>query len=185
MEPPAGTKAHDLERGKDKSDGETKERIQLFLGEFRILVPAMGALFGFQLTSAFSNGWEKLAEWEKFLNLGATSATAVAIGFLLLPANYHRVTRRVPEDEDFLHFAQRSFAWAFFFVGVGMAGSLYLQARRVTEDPRLTSVFGVALVLFFVIMWGIAPRVRAKRHERHAGGRKEAGGRTAFGSGGK
>ena len=160
-------------RARDLGRKETKDRIHVFLGEFRILVPALGALFGFQLTSAFSTGWEQLAEWEKILNLCATSATAIAIGFLLLPANYHRVTATVDEDDDFLRFAQRSFGFAFLFVGIGFVGSLFLQVRRVTEDPVTTGIFGGTFALFFLLMWGILPKTRAQNHaaRRHREGR--------------
>ena len=183
MESPAQTKAKTAK--KESESGEIKQRIQIFLGEFRILVPAMGALLGFQLTSAFSNGWSELAEWEKILNLTATSSTAIALGFLLLPANYHRVTADVQEDEDFLHFAQRSFGFAFLFVGLGMAGSLFLQARRVTHDPATTAVFGAAFVLFFILMWGILPKTRAARHARHEQRGRRRNERSYAGSGGK
>lgn len=166
-------------------DAKVVERIQTFLGEFRILVPALGAVFGFQLTSAFSNGWNQLSDGERFLNLGATCSTAIAICVLLLPANYQRVTPRPPADEDFLHFAQRCFGLTFLFAGIGIVGSLVLQLRRVTDNPLATVGFAVVLVVFFFVMWSIIPSARARKHEGHDDRRSRANSREAAGSGGK
>lgn len=163
-EPPAGTKRHPASQNQVKDDegGDTKERIHVFLGEFRILVPALGALLGFQLTASYSSGWSELSQLEKMLNLCAASSTAAALGFLLLPANYHRVTKRVSEDGDFPHFAQRTFGLCFIFVAVSLALSLFLQAQRVFDDLMASTIFGAGIFLLSSSFGASFPKVRAR-----------------------
>jgi hypothetical protein len=162
---PAGEKAR-------RDEPEIKQRIEVFLGEFRILIPAVGALLGFQLISAFSTGWNELEARDKAVNLVAVSATAVALGFLLLPSTYHRATARLEESENFLRFAQKSFGVGFIFVAISLSLSLFLQARRVFPHDTLVPFLVLFLFsVFFLVLWGILPQARAKHRERRIGRR--------------
>lgn len=143
-------------RGKDLG-----ERIQVFLGEFRIIVPALAALFGFQLTTAFNDSFERLARLDQAINFVGVASTAAAILFLLVPASYHRFVRHQEESEEFLDFARRSVHLAFVAMPLGIAAAMYLQGLRSFHSHAAAWVTAIAVLGAFAAGWWVMPRTRA------------------------
>jgi hypothetical protein len=152
----------------DESDG-MKQRVDTFLGEFRIMVPALGVLLGFQLTSAYSNGWKELGRMEKTLDYAAVLCTALALIFLLVPAQYHRSRRKIEESERFLRFAQHLFGYCFLFFAVSLVITVYLQGLRVFQDATYSLVGAAAFTLFLLVFWMAVPLAVASKHEKDPG----------------
>lgn len=149
-------------------------RIETVLGEFRMIIPALGALFGFQLTTAFSSAWGELPAPLKAVSFASVASTAVALVLLLVPASYHRFTRRLDESEGYLRFAQRNMGVAFVFIAASLTLSLYLQAMRAFGSPPAS--MGTALLFLLVALagWWALPRRRAAREgllHRHGAGK--------------
>src|SRR5687767_7242497 len=88
-------------------------RTETFLGEFRMIIPAMAAILGFQLMVAFQPSFGELGRAEQVASFLALASTAVAFLLLLMPASYHRWTWEFEETEEFLRFSRRSIAAAF------------------------------------------------------------------------
>ncbi|HEX2066800.1 MAG TPA: DUF6328 family protein, partial [Candidatus Thermoplasmatota archaeon] len=101
------------------------EKIETLMGEFRIIVPALGAIFGFQLVVAFQESFPGLPASARIANFLGVLATVLALLFLLLPSGYHRFTPRLDNSEGFLRFAQRMFSAALAFVPLSLALSIY------------------------------------------------------------
>lgn len=144
-----------------KGQGDVKERIQVFLGEFRIMVPALAALFGFQLTTAFHDSFAKLTRLDQAVNFVGVACTAAAILFLLVPASYHRFVREQEETDEFLAFARRSIHLGFVAMPLGIAAAMYLQGLRSFHSHAAAWVTAVAVLGAFAAGWWVLPRTRA------------------------
>jgi len=147
------------------------ERIETFLGEFRIIVPALGALLGFQLTVAFHTTYQDLPDYVRWLNFAAVSSTALALVCLLVPPSYHRRTAGLAETESFLRFAQRSVSLGFVFITLSIGLSLGLQAFRSFRSAEALVWVGASALAVCGVAWWLVPAMRA-----HAHGRDEARG---------
>lgn len=161
----------------DGSDpgGSTTDHVKVFLGEFRIILPGLGALLGFQLTTAFQQSFERMSELDKVANFAGLACTGLALLFLLVPASYHRFTARQEESEEFLRFARRSVHAAFVFMPLGISLALYLQGVRTFETRASAAAVAFVAFLVFVAFWWVVPWSRASRKGRlpsdRAGGR--------------
>ena len=64
------------------------------LGEARMVIPGVLAIFGFQLVSVFNSGFsEKLSRSQQFLHLGSIILLAISMALLMAPAAFHRRSR--------------------------------------------------------------------------------------------
>lgn len=137
-------------------------RVRTFLGEYRIITPALAALFGFQLTVAFQDSYMKLAGIDRAISFAGVACTAIAILFLLVPASFHRFTSKLEETEDFLRFARASISLAFLFIPLGITCALYLQAVRSFQSHADAAVVAVLAAGAFATAWWLVPRRRAQ-----------------------
>ena len=158
---PSGSKDGEGKAGHGKADSEMETRIDTFLGEFRMVLPGIAALFGFQLTVAFTEKFARLSELERGLNFAGLACSALAFLFLLVPANYHRFIHRLEETEDFYHYAKKSNAIAFVFVPLAVAFSLAVQAIETFGSTRAGAVVFAAFIAAAALAWWIVPWVRA------------------------
>jgi hypothetical protein len=147
------------------------EKIETLMGEFRILVPALGALFGFQLVVAFQQSFPELPAPARVANFVGVLCTALALLFLLLPAGYHRFTPRLDNSQSFLVFAQRMFSVALGFVPLSLALSVYVQGVRTFGGQAWPAGMAAALLAALVAGWWVVPWRRARRVERQPKGK--------------
>ena len=159
--------------GDDEGEPDVASRIDTVLGEFRMIIPALGALFGFQLTAAFSSEWKDLAPTLKLVNFLGVASTALALVLLLVPAAYHRFTRRLDESESYLRFAQRNMGIAFVFIALSLTLSVFLQAFRAFGGRLLAIAAAGAFLAVAAVAWWALPKRRAAR--RGLTGRHPAG----------
>lgn len=139
-----------------------ERKVEAFLGEFRIIVPALGALLGFQLTVAFQGGFTELPGLARSANFAGVCCTCVALLLLITPAGYHRFTKEVAYTEDFLMFAQKAISLALLFVALSLGLSLYVQGVR-TFNSQLGGVAPASgLVVALLVAWWLLPWRRAR-----------------------
>jgi hypothetical protein len=141
------------------------EKIETMLGEFRIMVPALGALIGFQLVVAFQASFRELPPHVQAANFAGVACTLLALLFLLVPASTHHFSDRLDTSRRFLRLAQRSIGAAFLFLPAGLALSLYVQAMRTFESEAEAAVFAAGLLAALAIGWWLVPwlYVRGRR----------------------
>jgi len=138
-------------------------RTETFLGEFRMIIPAMAAILGFQLMLAFQQSFAELGKVEQVASFTALACTAIAFLLLLMPASYHRFTWEFEETEEFLRFSRRSIGAAFVFMPFTVSLTLYVQGVQVFGSQAAGAAVGTAaLCLTMVFWWGI-PLVQAHR----------------------
>lgn len=131
-----------------------------------MIIPAMAALFGFQLIAAFQPTFDRLEWYDRAANFAGLACTAMAILFLLVPASYHRLSARLEETEDFLRFARSSIGTAFVFMPLAFSLSLYVQALRTFGSHAIAGPLGVAFLMAFYGGWWALPRRRFRANRR-------------------
>lgn len=168
-------------------------RVETFLGEFRMIIPALAAILGFQLMVAFQESFQDLGRLEQVATFLALACTTVAFLLLLMPASYHRFTWEFEETEEFLRFSRRSIGAAFVFMPLVLALTLYVQAVQAFGSRAVGAGAGGTVLLLAIGFWWVLPMHRARqkgylphetahgkaqadrrRHERPAGGKRAA-----------
>lgn len=147
----------------DKAERELESRIDTFMGEFRMLTPGIAALFGFQLTVAFSSAFDELSQVERSINFLALACSAAAFLLLLMPAQHHRLIHRLREDEDFLAYAKRFIGAGSVFVLLAIALTLVVQATRAFGSLAWGAVAGLVTAAVFVLGWWVYPRAHLQQ----------------------
>lgn len=143
-------------------------KIDTVLAEYRIMVPALGAIFGFQLVVAFQPSFAEMGHAPQYANFAGLVCTAASIMFLLVPASYHRFTSELDESPAFLTFAQRMGGMAFVFLPLSLALSIYVQAVRTFGDARAVIGVPIGVMVLLGYAWWYVPRRMAHRPGRRA-----------------
>lgn len=144
-------------------DEDLEARVDTFLGEFRMVTPGIAALLGFQLMVAFSERFATVPAPARWLTFAGLCASALAFLFLLVPANYHRFTRRLEENDAFLQYARTSNAIAFVFIPIAVACSLGVQAMVTFGSVPAGAAVLVAFLVMAAFGWWLVPWQRATR----------------------
>lgn len=145
----------------DEEGNDIGTRVETFLGEFRMIIPALAAILGFQLMVAFQQSFQDLGQAEQVATFLALSCTTVAFLLLLMPASYHRFTWEFEETEEFLRFSRRSIGAAFVFMPWVLALTLYVQAVQAFGSRPLGAAIGTASLVLAVGFWWALPLARA------------------------
>jgi hypothetical protein len=146
-------------------DGKALEkRTQVLLGEFRILVPALAALLGFQLIAGMQKTYEELAPTHRAVNFVGVLCTLVAFGFMLVPSAYHRLWEEADQREEFVRLARRCLSIGFAFLTVSLSLALFLQAARSFSNDVGATIAAVGALVFFGLAWWVFPHWRAHGH---------------------
>lgn len=151
-------------------------RTETFLGEFRMIIPAMAALLGFQLMLAFQQSFAELGKGEQVASFAALACTTASFLVLLMPASYHRWTWEFEETEEFLRFSRRSIAAAFVVMPFTFALTLYVQSVQVFGSRLVGLAVGAGALAAALALWWAMPILRARRqgylpHPPHREGR--------------
>ena len=139
------------------------DRIKTFLGEFRMIIPALGALLGFQLTSAFQTTFSELSSMDKTINFAGLACTAAALLLMLVPASYHRFLAGARETERLLATARVSIEVAFVFMPLAIVASLYIQAVRTFDSHGAAGVVAGVSLVFFGVLWWLVPWLAVRK----------------------
>src|ERR1051326_8429086 len=129
----------------------------------RIIVPALGAIFGLQLVVASQPTFTLLPAAAQAASFLGMVCTVLALMFLLVPASYHRFTPELDESAAFLKFAQRNVSLAFIVLPLSLALSVFVQAERIFTSPALSAVVALALLALLTYSWWVVPRAMARR----------------------
>lgn len=140
---------------------ETGHQIGTLLAEFRMLIPFLGVLLGFELTTAFTETFSALPSTTRIANGVAIGATLAAVVSLLVPASYHRFGPTLDESEEYLRFARRTMGFAFAFMTAALVLIVYVQAERAANDARVSLVAAITALTTLLVVWWAYPRRRA------------------------
>src|SRR5215475_2296681 len=80
---------------------EIAQKVKLALDETRMLILGAQILLGFQLRGVFSDGYDRLPAYTRYLDGIALGLMVCVVGLLIVPGPYHRV---VMQGENNTHF---------------------------------------------------------------------------------
>jgi len=133
------------------------------LEECRMVLPGIQALFGFQLISFFSPGFdEKLGLAEQRFHLLALGLVAVAVALVMTPAAYHCQTGRREITETFVALSTRLLLYSMLPLALGITIDFALIVGMMF-DRAVVVVLASALFAIFLSLWFLLPRWRALR----------------------
>ena len=150
------------------SDESKAERLDRELGELlqelRVALPGVQVLFAFLLTVPFSQGFDRLTEFQRDLYFGILLATALASIFFIAPTAYHRIRWRDYDKERLLVTSTRLSIAGIGILALAIGGATYLIGDLmfgVGVASLATAGIGAALVWF----WFGLPLARKARDQ--------------------
>jgi hypothetical protein len=145
---------------KKREEVPLSKAAEYLLEECRMVLPGIQALFGFQLVAVFNSEFEQnLSVAEQRLHLLAIALVAIAVAIIMTPAALHRQKGPYEVTDSFVRVSSRLLLWSMGPLALSISIDFYLVARVITH-ARLVSLLGVALFVFFLILWFVLPRVR-------------------------
>jgi hypothetical protein len=153
-----------MEESKESKGTEVKDKIKHVLTEARVVLPGAQALLGFQFATMLMDGFEKLPESSKYIHLASLAMVALTVVLLMTPAAYHRIVEQGEETEHFHRFSSRILIASMVPLALGIAGDLFVVARKVTGSSTFSiTAASLMLVLFYGLWFGYTSYRRARR----------------------
>ena len=136
--------------------------VQATIGEARMVLPGIQALFGFQLVATFNQRFTLLSLSDQHLHYAALLCIALSAAIIMTPAAYHRIAERYTNSNRFIRIASRLVAVAMVPLMLGISIDVYLLGLMITDNVFVSSLIGsVSLVLFFGL-WFVFPFVASR-----------------------
>jgi uncharacterized membrane-anchored protein len=152
------------ERSKEDLD---RELIEL-LNELRVALPGVQVLFAFLLILPFSQGFQRLTDFQKDTYLASLLLTAVATALLIAPSAFHRLEWRQHDKEWLLVNSNRLVIVGMVFLAAAMTASVWLITDFLFAGRTTTIVTALTAGLFmwFWYGWPLTRRLRTSRQTR-------------------
>jgi hypothetical protein len=141
------------EQDSEQGGSKMKDKIKHLLTEARTVLPGAQALLGFQFATMLVEGFDKLPMSSKYVHFASLSLVAITIVLLMTPAAYHRIVEEGEETRHFHRTASRLLLVAMIPLALGIAGDLFVVARKVTESAAFAVAVAAAALLFFYGLW--------------------------------
>ncbi|MGZ3694780.1 MAG: DUF6328 family protein [Bdellovibrionota bacterium] len=138
------------------------QKVNMVQQEARLVLPGIQALFGFQLVSVFSQGFQSLSAFEKCLHLFALLLVASSAVLVMAPAAYHRQAKH-QISAHFVEFSSRLLAWSMAPLALGTCLDIYLVTRVIVESIFASAVISGVFFIFYSWTWFVYPRLRAAK----------------------
>lgn len=141
------------EKQRKQGGTEIKEKIKTLLMECRMVLPGVQALLGFQLTTFFMQGFEKLPQSSKLIHCGGLAATTLATVLIITPAAYHRIAE-AGEDTEHLHWVgTRLLLASMVFLGIGLNADFVVILRSMGISLLWSGLIALLLLLCAYALW--------------------------------
>jgi hypothetical protein len=144
---------------------ELKDKIEIAIGESRLLILGVQVLIGLQYRSVFETGFKKLSPLAQDAKLVGLLLLLFATVLIFAPAPYHRIVEEGENSLQFHRFVTRAMEIALMPLALGLGIDLYVAGLRIAT-PKIAMFLGIAgaggaLLLWYV--WGLAKKKRANR----------------------
>ncbi len=142
-----------------------KEEARMVHEEARTVLPGIQALFGFQLIAVFNRPFFDLDPRDRLVHLAALVLVAIAIGLIMAPAAYHRLSEPDVVSRRWIVLASRDIAWAMAALMVAIGLDVYLVAVMIQLAAAEAALLGAAASSVLAWLWFALPLL----HRRAAG----------------
>jgi hypothetical protein len=151
----------DQESKSEQLDRELGELLQ----ELRVALPGVQVLFAFLLTVPFSQGFQRMTEFQRDLYFGVLLATAVTSVMFIAPSSYHRIRWRDFDKEKLISTSTRLTIVGIFFLALAVAGAVYLIGD-VMFGAGVAAVSTAVIAALLIWFWFGLPLSRKVRDQR-------------------
>jgi len=139
------------------------DRIRHVLTEARVVLPGAQALLGFQLATMLLDGFARLPRSSQAIHFASLSLIALATIWLIAPAAFHRIVERGEDTERFHRVASRLLLAALVPLALGIAGDVFVVARKVSGSTGAAAAFALAVAACALGWWFGVPLAAARR----------------------
>jgi multisubunit Na+/H+ antiporter MnhG subunit len=149
---------------------QLKQCIEFILEECRMVLPGIQALFGFQLIAVFNDRFSQLTPDDKIVHLAAIFFTVAAVGFLMGPASYHRLTTPNSMPPELCTIGTRLVCVGMAALMLSISLDIYLVTKMILESVTAGIISGGIALTFFASVWYIFPLLSKRgQHHHHSG----------------
>ena len=134
--------------------------------EARMVLPGIQALFGFQLIAVFNRPFFDLDIVNRYLHLASLVLVAIAIGLIMAPAAYHRLTESTLVTRQWISIASKDIARAMVALMLAVSLDVYIVAIMIAGDTSVAATVGVATGCFLTWLWFVLPLTQRARERR-------------------
>jgi hypothetical protein len=157
--------------GETHQERVNRELMEL-LNELRVALPGVQFLFAFLLVVPFSQGVDRLTDFQRDVYLLALLAAAFATALLIAPAAQHRVLFRQRDKDALLRRSNRSAFAGLVVLALAVCSALLLVVDVLFSRTLAWTVAGVVAVLL-AWWWLAVPLWFRSRSGADASGTKE------------
>ncbi|MBS1955774.1 MAG: hypothetical protein JST89_16440 [Cyanobacteria bacterium SZAS-4] len=158
--------AHELAEVKAENK-QLKQCIEFILEECRMVLPGIQALFGFQLISVFNERFSHLISADKVTHLAAIFFTVAAVGLLMGPASYHRLTSPRSVPPELCTVGTRLVCGGMAALMFSITLDIYLVTKIILESATAGIICGGIAFVFFSAVWFIFPVLSRRGSRQH------------------
>jgi Family of unknown function (DUF6328) len=149
-------------RGRDETPEERADRnLGELLQELRVALPGVQVLFAFLLTVPFSQGFDRLTDFQRDLYFGVLLATALTTALLIAPTAYHRLLFRQRDKEHLVQISNQLSLAGLAVLAISLTGAVLLISDILFKGTP-TVVFTALTGIVLATLWGVLPLNRRR-----------------------
>jgi hypothetical protein len=148
---------------------ELSKKVKIALDETRILILGVQILLGFQLRGVFSDGYEQLPTYVRYLDGLALGLLVCVVGLLIAPGPYHRIVESGEDSAHILRLVTVIANLSLFPFALALGLDVFITAGRIFGEAAGADA-GIAATAVAVAFWYGFPRTRT----RHTGEQERA-----------
>jgi hypothetical protein len=148
--------------GRRETQAERADRnLAELLQELRVALPGVQVLFAFLLTVPFSQGFERLTDFQRELYFGVLLATALTTALLIAPTANHRMLFRKRDKEHLVRISNRLTLAGLAVLALSLTGAVLLISDILFQGTP-TIIYTVVTALTLATLWGLLPLYRRR-----------------------
>jgi hypothetical protein len=150
--------------GRDESEAERLDRnFEDLLQELRVSQNGTQILFAFLLTVPFSNGFEKVSDFQKGVYFAALLLAGLSAAMLIAPAAMHRMLFRQGLKRELMRAATRVTLGGQVILIAAVATSVFLIGDYL-YNHAVATILGLAMATYWTLWFFIVPLRIRQRH---------------------
>jgi hypothetical protein len=140
-----------------------KDEMSNVLGEARMVIPGVQALFGFQTMAVFNNRFEDLPDSGVAAYLIGLGLLALSIALLMAPAAYHRIAERGRVSRQMITLCSRLITAGLVPLMLGIALDIYVVTLAALDEARYALCGAVLSLILFALLWFAFPMAMRRK----------------------
>ena len=145
---------------------DLEKTISQLLGEGRMILPGIQAIFGFQMVAVFSAAFASLGRMDRILHLIAIVLVACCMALALAPVAFHRQVEPQGVSEALARYSSRMLTASQALLMIGLCLDVLVVARMSLADGRAPWALAGGLLAVLSTVWFIIPTVVRRRRQR-------------------